>query len=192
MVGMVLVLAVLGAGGCGSGSSRSSASVSRSISRSGTVGSPAAGTPATVCATGRIVLARRFGVRASAVVVRPMRTSDGMPRCDFTVGSLAAWVSVDSSPQPYQVLERRANEEGQNFGMFTHFPYPQAVTHLGLDAWWFPREQQGQTTDGTRLLTFTVTRWPGHGNGPRKALMRVVLKPYLGKLIGARTAKGEV
>jgi hypothetical protein len=100
-------------------------------------------------------------------------------------------VEVDNSPQPYQVLERRSVEENQNFAFLKHFKHPQAITHLGLDAWWFPREQQAQTTDGRVLITVTIDSWPGHGNGPRKALSAAVARPYLGKLIGARTDKGE-
>jgi hypothetical protein len=142
------------------------------------------------------VLEARLRVGASAVNGRPVKTSDGSPQCDFTVtgggGPLSLWVSLDSSPQPYQVLERRAVEENQNFAFVKHFKHPQAITHLGLDAWWFPREQQAQTTDGKVLITVTIVRWPGHGNRPRKMLSAAVARPYLGKLIGARTDKGEV
>ena len=105
---------------------------------------------------------------------------------------LSLWVSLDNGPQPYQVLERRADEENQNFAFMKHFKHPQAITHVGLDAWWFPREQQAQTTDGRILITVTIDSWPGHSNRPRKALAAAVARPYLGRLIGARTARGEV
>jgi len=91
-------------------------------------------------------------------------------------------VEVDNSPQPYQVLERRASEEGQNFALMPHFKYPQAIAHLGLDAWWFPREQQAQTTDGRNLITVTIVHWSNHRNGPRKALAAAVARVYLGPL----------
>jgi hypothetical protein len=152
-----------------------------------------------VCVTGRPVVAARIGVTVGAVSSRAMKSpTDGMPVCRFTVrrgqgqGPLALRVEVDNSPQPYQVLERRSVEENQNFSFFRHFKHPQAIMHLGLDAWWFPREQQAQTTDGRVLITVTILSWPGHGNRPRKALSAAVARPYLGKLIGARTDKGEV
>jgi hypothetical protein len=150
-----------------------------------------------VCVTGRPVVAARMGVTFDAVSIRAVKSpTDGMPLCRFTVrqgrGPMTVAVEVDDSPQPYQVLERRAVEENQNFAFFKHFKHPQAITHLGLDAWWFPREQQAQTTDGKVLITVTIVRWPGHGNRPRKMLSAAVARPYLGKLIGARTDKGEV
>jgi len=151
---------------------------------------------ASACVKGRPVLEARLRVGAGAVTGRLVKTSDGSPQCDFTVAGgrkrLSLWVSLDSSPQPYQVLERRSVEENQNFGFLAHFKHPQSITHLGLDAWWFPREQQAQTTDGRVLITVTIVRWPGHGNGPRKALSAAVARPYLGNLIGARTDRGEV
>jgi hypothetical protein len=149
-----------------------------------------------MCAKGRPVVAARMGVMVGAVSIRAIKSpTDGMPVCRFTVsdghGPLTLSVEVDDSPQPYQVLERRSVEEGQNFAFIAHFKYPQAITHLGLDAWWFPREQQAQTTDGRVLITVTIVRWPGHGNGPRKTLSAAVARPYLGPLIGARTDKTE-
>jgi hypothetical protein len=148
-----------------------------------------------VCPKGVAVLASRFHVSAGSIQTRTIRTSDGMPQCNFTLrgdGSpLALWVSLDSSPQPYQVLERRSTEEGQNFAMMPHFKYPQAYAHLGLDGWWFPREQQAQTTDGRVLISVTILRWPHHRNAPRKALAAAVARPYLGPLIGRNSAKGE-
>ena len=81
-------------------------------------------------------------------------------RWPATARRSALWVSLDSSPQPYQVLERRSVEEGQNFAMMKHFKYPQGIAHLGLDGWWFPREQQAQTTDGRVRISVTILRWP--------------------------------
>jgi hypothetical protein len=138
-------------------------------------------------------------VSAGSIKTHTSRTSDGMPQCNFRVPArppagvpLSLWVSLDSSPQPYQVLERRSVEEGQNFAMMRHFKYPQAYAHLGLDGWWFPREQQAQTTDGRVLISVTMLRWPNHGNASRKALAATVARPYLGRLIGRKTDKGEV
>jgi hypothetical protein len=136
------------------------------------------------------VLENRLGVGAGAVSGRLVKTSDGSPQCDFRVSArprLSLWVSLDNSPQPYQVLDRRSVEEGQNFAFAKHFKEPQSIPHLGLTAWWFPREQQAQTTDGRVLITVTIVSWPGHGNRPRKALSAAVARPYVGPLLrGAR------
>lgn len=132
-------------------------------------------------------------VGAGAVVGRLAKTSDGSPQCDFRVkvrspgAPLALWVSLDNSPQPYQVLDRRSVEEGQNFAFAKHFKEPQSIPHLGLTGWWFPREQQVQTTDGRILITVTIISWPQHGNRPRTALSAAVARTYLGPLLrGAR------
>ena len=138
------------------------------------------------CVKALPVLVARLDVKARSVKTHVTKTSDGMPQCDFQLtgdgAALSLWVSLDSSPQPYQVLERRASEEGQNFAMMPHFKYPQGIRHLGLDGWWFPREQQVQTTDGRVLITVTIDRWPNHGNTVRKALSAAVARAYLGPL----------
>jgi len=127
------------------------------------------------------------------VTGRLVKTSDGSPQCDFRVAArpprapLTLWVSLDNAPQPYQVLDRRSVEEGQNFAFVRHFRSPESIKHLGLTGWWFPREQQTQTTDGRILITVTIVTWPRHGTGPRKALSAAVARKYLGPLLhGAR------
>jgi hypothetical protein len=134
------------------------------------------------------VLVGRLRVRGGAVSGRLVKTSDGSPQCDFRVtGGAQLWVSLDNAPQPYQVLDRRSVEEGQNFGFLKHFKEPLSIPHLGLTGWWFPREQQMQTTDGRILITVTIVRWPQHGDRPRIALSAAVARAYLGPLLrGAR------
>jgi hypothetical protein len=126
-------------------------------------------------------------VGAGGVTSRLVKTSDGSPQCDFRVTgggqTLALWVSLDNSPQPYQVLDRRSVEEGQNFAFAKHFKQPQSIPHLGITGWWFPREQQMQTTDGRILITVTIIRWPQHGKQPRIALSAAVAQTYLGPLL---------
>jgi hypothetical protein len=125
-------------------------------------------------------------VGASAVTGHVVKTSDGSPQCDFVVQAdgapLSLWVSLDNAPQPYQVLDRRSVEEGQNFGFIKHFKLPQSIKHLGVIGWWFPREQQTQTTDGRILVTVTIDRWAQRSPGPRIALSTAVAKAYLGPL----------
>jgi hypothetical protein len=183
-----MACAVLGAG-CGashhSSSSSSSVSVSVSVSASAAIPTKAA-LAASACAKGRPVLEARLRVGAGAVTGHLVKTSDGSPQCDFRVrgrqAPLSLWVSLDNSPQPYQVLDRRSVEEGQNFAFAKHFKTPQSIKHLGLTGWWFPREQQAQTTDGRILITVTIVSWPQHGSGPRTALSAAVAREYLGPL----------
>jgi hypothetical protein len=129
-------------------------------------------------------------VGAGAVTGRLVKTNDGSPQCDFRVAArvpVSLWVSLDNAPQPYQVLDRRSVEEGQNFAFLKHFKSPLSIKHLGLTGWWFPREQQTQTTDGRILITVTIVSWPRHGNAPRVALSAAVARKYLGPLLrGAR------
>jgi hypothetical protein len=187
---VILACAVLGAAGCGGGSNARTHTRTRASSTSKAKPDPEAALKTTdtkiVCTKGVALLAARTHVSPGSIKTHVSRTSDGMPQCNFTLtgdgAPLTLWVSLDSSPQPYQVLERRASEEGQNFAMMPHFKYPQGYAHLGLDGWWFPREQQAQTTDGRVLITVTITRWPGHGNAPRKALSAAVARRYLGPL----------
>jgi hypothetical protein len=146
---------------------------------------------AAACVKGRPVLAARLRVRAAAVKGHLVKANDGSPQCDFRVpdggGPLSLWVSLDNAPQPYQVLDRRSVEEGQNFGFLKHFKVPRSIPGLGLTGWWFPREQQVQTTDGRILITVTIINWPHHGGGPRSALSAAVARAYLGPLLrGAR------
>jgi hypothetical protein len=191
---VILALAVLGAG-CGashSGSSSSTSSSSTSSSTSAAIPSKAS-LAASACVKGRPVLEARLRVGAGAVTGRLVKTSNGSPQCNFRVSPrpprppLSLSVSLDNSPQPYQVLDRRSVEEGQNFAFLKHFKSPLSIKHLGLIGWWFPREQQTQTTDGRILITVTIVSWPRHGSGPRVALSAAVARKYLGPLLrGAR------
>jgi hypothetical protein len=146
---------------------------------------------AAACVKGRRVLEGRLRVGAGAVTGRLVKTSDGSPQCDFRVSTsgapLSLWVSLDNAPQPYQVLDRRSVEEGQNFAFAKHFKEPKSIPHLGLTGWWFPREQQTQTTDGRILITVTIVSWPRHRDRPRIALSAAVARAYVGPLLrGAR------
>jgi hypothetical protein len=189
---VILALAVLVAG-CGGNHDASSSSSSASASASAAIPSKAS-LAASACVKGRPVLEARLRVGAGAVTGRLVKTSSGAPQCDFRVSgrpprssSLSLWVSLDNSPQPYQVLDRRSVEEGQNFAFAPHFKSPLSIKHLGLIGWWFPREQQTQTTDGRILITVTIVSWPRRGSGQRVALSAAVARTYLGPLLrGAR------
>ena len=141
---------------------------------------------AEACAKGKPVVESRLHVGAGAITGHLVKSTDGSPQCDFVVrthgGPLRFWLSLDNSPQPYQVLDRRSTEEGQNFGFVKHFKLPKSISHLGLIGWWFPREQQMVTTDGRILITFTFIHWAQRRAPPRIALSAAVTRAYLGPL----------
>ncbi len=124
-------------------------------------------------------------VRVSAAAVRTRVTTDNSnaPECVFSVPSrrLRMWVSVNSEPQPYAVLERAAEEEAQMFTARRSVPAPQHVGHLGLDAYWFPLERHVQTTDAKRLITATIASWPRVPRARWRALAAAAARPYLGR-----------
>lgn len=178
---------VLGAAGCG-GSARHAApgAQRRSTSSTSTSVSRSVRTGAEVCAgRGPSVLSARLRVPSSRIAVRATRDTDAAPECVFTMRArgrpVVVSVVVDSSPQPYAVLERAASEEAQMFTQTRTTKPPESVSHLGLDAYWFPQEQHLETTDGRVLVTVTVKRWPGGRNRARKRLTAALARPYLGK-----------
>ena len=108
------------------------------------------------------------------------------PECQFRGPRMAVVVNVDSSPQPYQRLERTIEEDGQQFGTERNFTPPVTVPKLGLDAAWVPDQSKLLTTDGRSLLTITVAWRRGGGGGGRVrqiALATLVARRYLGKPI---------
>jgi hypothetical protein len=135
-------------------------------------------------------VARFLRVGEGAVATRSIASnSSNAPQCNFTVraGShkVLLWVSVDSSPQPYAVLERAAEEDAQNFANYPkgQLPAPQRVAHLGLDAYWFPGPGPAHllTTDAVRLITATIVRWPGASRKHWSVLAAAAARPYLGR-----------
>jgi hypothetical protein len=90
-------------------------------------------------------------------------------------------VNVDGSPQAYPRLERTIDEAGQQFGLVRGFSPPVTVPKLGLDAAWFPDTHVVMTTDGTNLISATVS-WAHASQAQRRALATVAARAYLGKL----------
>jgi hypothetical protein len=159
--------------GCGS-SSHSSATSTKAAARraAAPVCEPAAG----------VVIARDAGVGVGALTARPRMGNNGEPECHFRGPRVAVVVNIDSSPQPYQRLERTIDEASQQFGTVRTFTPPVSVPKLGLDAAWLPDPSQLLTTDGRSLLTITVT-WRGEKSRRRIALATLVARRYLGKPI---------
>jgi hypothetical protein len=110
---------------------------------------------------------------------------NAMPECAYTVAlpgarRIGVTVNVDTGAQAYFRLERTVVEASQVFSTVRLIAAPQHVPGIGLDADWFPAEQQLMTTDGRQLLTVSV-RWARASESRRRALAEVVVGPYLGR-----------
>ncbi len=106
-----------------------------------------------------VVLARPARVRVARVRLRPGTGGNAEPECRITAGAIRTVVNVDSSPQPYQRLERTIVEDGQQFGTQRNFSPPEAVSGVGLDAAWIPDQTKLITADHRVLVTVTIA-WP--------------------------------
>ena len=170
IVGLLTGLALVG---CGT-SSRSSATSTKAAAKPKPmpVCEPAAG----------MVIARDAGVGIGVLTARATMGNNAEPECDFRGPRVSVVVNVDSSPQPYQRLERTIDEAGQQFGTVRTFAPPVTVPKLGLDAAWLPDQSKLLTTDGRSLLTITVA-WRGETRGRQVALATQVARRYLGKPI---------
>ena len=170
IVGLLIGLALVG---CGA-SSRSSATSTKAAARPKPppVCEPAAGA----------VIARDAGVGVGVLTARARMGNNAEPECHFRGPRVSVVVNIDSSPQPYQRLERTIDEDSQQFGTVRTFTPPVAVPKLGLDAAWVPDQSQLLTTDGRSLLTITVA-WRGEKRARQIALATLVARRYLGKPI---------
>jgi hypothetical protein len=170
IVGLLTGLALVG---CGT-SARSSATSAKAAARPKRppVCRPAAG----------MVIARYAGVGAGALQARATMGGNAEPECHFRGPGVSVVVNIDSSPQPYQRLERTIDEDSQSFGTVRNFTPPVIVPKLGLGAAWVPDQSMLLTSDGRRLLTVTVA-WRGQKRARQVALATMVARRYLGKPI---------
>ena len=170
IVGLLTGLALAG---CGA-SSRSSATSTKAAARP---------KPPPVCAPAAgVVIARDAGIGAGVLVARASIGNNAEPECHFRGPGVSVVVNIDSSPQPYQRLERTIEEDGQQFATVRTFTPPVTVPKLGLDAAWVPDQSKLLTTDGRNLLTITMT-WRGKKRARQIALATQVARRYLGKPI---------
>ena len=108
-----------------------------------------------------------------------------MPQCSFTASlsggeHFDTTVNVDTSPQPYFVLERTIVEGQQVFSPTRLVPAPIAVLGLGLEASWFPNQTQLMSTDGVRLIRTTVI-WGGAKQAQKIRFATAISRLYLHK-----------
>ena len=172
----VLVIAGLLTGltlvGCGTSSRSSATSTKAAAPPKPPVCAPAASS----------VIARYARVAAGVLKARAATGNNAEPECHFRAPGLSVVVNVDSSPQPYQRLERTVCEDSQQFGTERNFSPPVNVPKLGLVAAWVPDQSELLTTDGRNLLTITVA-WRREKQARQIALATLVARRYLGKPI---------
>jgi hypothetical protein len=164
---LLCVLVLPPMAGCGGGTSKPAATTARPASA---VCLPAA----------RGAVARGLGRPPGSVSQSQSTGNNAQPQCSFRAGRTRVVVNVDSSPQPFNRLERAVVEDAQQFSVVRNEPPPQRVAHLGLDADWFPGEGQLLTADNRRLITVTL-KWPGASPARKKALAAAVARVYLGR-----------
>jgi hypothetical protein len=162
-VALAAGLAALGGAGCGGASGGGSA--------------PPCSAPA------RAEIAQQAGTTAARVTALRFVDPTGAPTCRFAVARppILVLAGIDTAPQAYERLDREAVEYSQNV-LWSHRAgaYPQTIAGLGLAADWFPADRRLLVTDGTRLVTITVT-WPGAGAGagPPRRLAEALARGYL-------------
>lgn len=140
-------------------------------------------------------MARFLKVAPQSVILAASTGNNAMPQCSFSTRAagrqrVEVTANDDTGPQPYFVLERTAIEASQQFTPGRLVAAPQAVTRLGLEADWFPAEQQLMATDGIRLITVSVN-WRATTQVRKRTLAEALTRPYL-KVTkpGASRAKG--
>jgi hypothetical protein len=173
----VLLLLVLVLVGCGSSSTTSSSTKTNTTKAA----APTKREPVCEPAAGAAI-ARDAGIGAGALKTRATTGNNASPECHFVGPRVFVAVNIDSSPQPYQRLERTIVEDGQQFGTERNFTPPQTVKNLGLDAAWLPDQSKLLTTDGRTLLAVTV-KWRGEKRARELALAKLTARRYLGKPI---------
>ncbi len=118
-------------------------------------------------------MARAVGRTTSSVTAVAVVGNNAQPECRLSAGPVRAVINVDSSPQPYQRLERTIVEDGQQFGAVREFASPQSVAGVGLDAAWLPDQSKLITADSRRLVSVTVA-WPEAAAPRRRRLARLL------------------
>jgi hypothetical protein len=139
---------------------------------------------ATVCtARGRTAVAEALGASPGSITERASISGQSYPQCVYRASAprVRVTVIVDTGPQPFFRLERTAVEAQQVFSSVRNAPAPVQVPRLGLDADWFPDQDQVMTTDGRRLITAGVS-WRHVKTAQMQRLAEAAARAYLGPL----------
>jgi hypothetical protein len=129
---------------------------------------------------------RFFGDRLVSLATHQGVASSGSPTCYYAIKlshGAPAKLSVqdDRTVEAYFLLERAITELQQVFAPVRLAPAPQTISHLGLDASWFPAEHYVMTTDGMNLITATID-WRSVPVRQQRALAAAAARAYLGRL----------
>jgi hypothetical protein len=177
---VIIVLLALGCSGCGGGGSKRPPKPVHHA-KPWKPGRRATAKTDVCTVKGRAAFAKGVGVAAASVKERQTHARSGASECVFSAGHVVASVSVSGAPEAYAVLERQAEEQAQIFGAKRFTPAPQLILHLGVDAYWFPAQQQVMTTEGVNLIAATIVHWPHTRAARRRALGTALARPYVGK-----------
>jgi hypothetical protein len=140
----------------------------------------------TVCTQqSRAAIARVLAVPSQGISARAATGNNGMPQCSFSITmpgarSVEVTANVDTAPQAAFRLMRTIVEGTQVWSAAKPAP-PQNITGLGIEASWFPSEQQLFTGDGVRLITVSID-WRRAASARKTALAEAVARTYLGPL----------
>jgi hypothetical protein len=138
--------------------------------------------PASPCLpTARAAAATDLGLTPTSLSTATSKGNNTYPQCTFKAQgrhATAVTINVDTGPQAYFVLERTAIEAAQVFTVNRLIPAPIAVTHLGIEADWFPATDQLMSTDGVKLITADVS-WRHAKQRQMEALAIAMSRPYL-------------
>ncbi len=166
----ILVGALLPVAGCGGGGGHPATAEHRRATA-----------PAGPCReSARAAIGRFLRVVPSSLATKAGTGNNGMPQCTFTAKAAHASITanLDNGPQTYFRLERAIVEESQQFSLVRQVAAPQHLSHLGLDASWFPAEHQLLTANKKDLIT-VIVNWRRARNARRRALAATVARVYL-------------
>ena len=178
-------LAAVSVGGCGQSSpAKKQSSREHPLTAAQIVCQPSA----------RDAVAQFLNVHPNTIGLAKSTGNNTMPQCAFTAQlgprkRVMLLANYNTGPQPYFVLERTAIEAGQVFTQDRMIAAPVAVTGLGIEADWFPAENQLMATDGLKLITVTVT-WHGSKLARQRAVAEALTRTYLKQKTSRSVAKG--
>ena len=129
-------------------------------------------------------LGQEGGASAIAIAQHAFTPPSGSKACRFSAAGsrpLSVTVTIDSAPQAHFRLDKEVVEYGQTIiwsGQGSR-PYPQYLAHLAMEADWLPVPRELLATDGVRIVSVTVARWPGASPASAERAAEKVVRLYL-------------
>jgi len=144
----------------------------------------AASTTAVVCLPGvPPAVGGVLDVSANQISAKRSEGSNGMPQCTFLTRAggvrVSVIVNVDDGPQVEFRLARKVTEASQIFGTPPPgWQAPIGLYGLGPSASWFPMLNQLMATNGSDIMTVSIS-WPGAKRAAMIKLARAAVGPYM-------------